>query len=188
VKKTFILIFFLMVTLSAAAQARQHLTVPHLPATAFQSPIGPLDPNKHLHLAVGLVLPAQAQLNQFLKGLYDPQSPDYQHYLTPAEFTQRFGPSEADYEAVVAFFEKQGFKVTTWKNRTLVDIDGTVQQVEETFHITLRLYKHPLESRNFYAPDKDPWVDLDIPLSNVSGLEDYSKFRPAMAHHALSSL
>jgi subtilase family serine protease len=53
-----------------------------------------------LPLDVVLPLNDQAGLETFLEDLYNPASSSYRHFLTVAEFTARFGPSQADYDAV----------------------------------------------------------------------------------------
>jgi subtilase family serine protease len=59
----------------------------------------------------------------FLARLYDPTSPDYRHFLIVARFTEQFGPTAKDYQAVVDFAKAKGFTLTdTTLNRTLVDI------------------------------------------------------------------
>ena len=88
-----------------------------------------------------------------LKELYDPAHPNYRHYLTPDEFAARFGPSEQDYQAVMAFAQAQGLVVRqTHPNRTLLDVSGSAADIERALHVTLRVYQHPAEGRTFYAP------------------------------------
>src|SRR5208282_4872118 len=51
---------------------------------------------------------------------------------------------------------------------------GTVASIEKAFHVTLGTYQHPTENRTFYAPDREPTVDLPFRLWHVSGLDNYS--------------
>src|SRR5579871_618460 len=44
-----------------------------------------------LRLSIVLPLHNQQALDELLQGLYDPHSPLYRHFLSPAEFAQRFG-------------------------------------------------------------------------------------------------
>ena len=53
----------------------------NLPAT------GRLAESQMMTLDVVLPIADQSALDQFLSELYDPNSPSYHHYLTPAEFT-----------------------------------------------------------------------------------------------------
>ena len=71
-----------------------------------------LNPAQTLHLVIGLPLNNRAELNSFLENLYNPASPNYQHYLTGNHYTDMFGPSQADYDAVVRFAQNNGFVVT----------------------------------------------------------------------------
>ena len=64
------------------------------------TPLGRLAGTQQLNLAIGLPVRNQAALTEFLRELSDPTNPNYRHYLTPAQFTEQFGPTEADYAAV----------------------------------------------------------------------------------------
>jgi subtilase family serine protease len=114
-----------------------------------------------------------------LKRLDDPSSPDYRHFLTVAQFTQRFGPTTKDYQAVVKFARSKGFSVTnTPANRLLVDMNGTVSQINKAFHVAMTNYRHPTENRTFYSPDREPSLDLNVPIAHIAGLNNFSLPRP----------
>jgi hypothetical protein len=135
----------------------------------------------HMRLAIGLPLRNQGQLNQLLGQLYDPHSTNYHHYLTPQEFTARFGPSAEDYAGVINFAKANGLKVEgTYSNRTVVDVSGDAAAVGKAFHVRLREYRHPVEDRNFFAPDGEPSVDLAVPLLHIEGLNNFVIPRPAL--------
>src|ERR1700689_996075 len=53
-------------------------------------------------------------------------------------------------------------------------LTGTVAVIERAFHVTLGTYQPPTENRPFYAPDREPTVDLPFRLWHVSGLDNYS--------------
>jgi hypothetical protein len=156
----------------------------HVPAVvAHLSPIGRLPATNRLNLAIGLPLRNQAALQLLLHQLYDPASTNFHRYLTPEQFTARFGPTEADYQAVIDFVRAQGFTVTrTHANRVLLDVNASVSDIERAFHITLRSYRHPVEPRNFFAPDTDPSVPDTLPVLDISGLSDYAPPRPMLQH------
>jgi uncharacterized repeat protein (TIGR03803 family) len=165
--------------LPAHAAERQVLSV-HLPAVATNlPPIGRLPGSTNLDLAIGLPLRNQQTLSNLLQQIYSPASPHYHHYLTPEQFAAQFGPTEADYQAVIAYAEANGFKVTgRHPNRTILDVRGSVDVIEKALHVTMRTYHHPTESRTFYAPDAQPTLDLAVPILGISGLDDYSLPRP----------
>jgi subtilase family serine protease len=128
-----------------------------------------------MHLDVVLTLRDQAGLDSFLKELYDPASPSYRHFLTVPEFTERFGPTQEDHDAVVRFAKANGFAaVGGTRDGMDVQIEGPVSAVETAFHVAMGTYQHPTESRTFYTPDREPTADLPFPLWHISGLDNYS--------------
>jgi hypothetical protein len=152
----------------------------HLPAAAASlTPVGQLADTNRLHLAIALPLRNQDVLSNLLQELYDPASPNYHHYLMPDQFTEQFGPTAADYEAVIAFAKANGLPVEAiHPNRVLLDVSGTVAEVQRALHITVRTYRHPTENRTFFAPDTAPTLDLAAPILGISGLNNYSLPRP----------
>src|SRR5581483_9297147 len=115
----------------------------------------------------------------FLRDLENPRSPNYHHYLTPEQFTERFGPTEKDYAAVMDFARTHGLRVSgTHKNRMLVDVEGSVPEVEKALHVSMRVYHHPSEKRLFHAPSTEPSLDLGVPLLGISGLDNYALAQP----------
>jgi subtilase family serine protease len=132
-----------------------------------------------MRLAIILPLRNQSQLTNLLRRLYDPSSPDYRHFLSVAQFTEQFGPTKQDYQAVVKFARSNGFSVTNAPaNRLLVHIYGTVAQINKAFHMVMTTYHHPTENRNFYSPDREPSLDMSVPLTHIAGLNNFSLPRP----------
>ncbi len=164
----------------APAAQRQALS-DQVPAAVKQlQPLKRLAGTNRLELVIALPLRNREALTGLLQQQYDPASPYYRQYLTPAEFTERFGPSQQDYEAVTAFAKANGLKVTgTHPNRTLVDVSGTAGDIEKAFQVKLQVYQHPTEARTFYAPDAEPSVELAVPVLAISGLNDFAPPHPA---------
>ena len=107
--------------------------------------------------------------------VYDPASANYRHFLTPQEFTARFGPTQADYDAVLQFAQMNGLTVTGGSRDGMdVQVRGSVAAVEAAFHVRMQTYKHPKENRNFFSPDHEPTTDLAFNLWHVSGLDNFS--------------
>lgn len=141
--------------------------------------VGRLPATQVMRLVLVLPLRHQPELENFLQELYDPSSPSYRHFLTVEEFTARFGPSQEDYDAAIRFAEANGLTVVgTSRNRMNVDVRASVTSIEQAFHVTMGVYQHPTENRAFYAPDREPTVDLPFQLWHVSGLDNYSIPRP----------
>jgi subtilase family serine protease len=134
-------------------------------------------------LDLGIVLPLRNKdrLTKLLQEIYDPASPNYGKYLSPEKFTEMFGPTERDYQALSKFAERNGLKVTAMhSNRALLNVSGSVADIEKVFHVTMRAYQHPTEARTFHAPDVEPTIDLDVPILAIQGLDDFIIPRPAI--------
>ena len=136
-----------------------------------------------LRLDIVLPLRDQAGLDSFLKEVYDPTSLIYRHFLTVPEFTERFGPTQEDYDAMVAFAKGRGFKVVGGSRDGMdVQVEGSVTVIEAAFNVSMGVYQHPTENRTFYAPDREPSVALGFPLWHISGLDNFSVPHPAFVH------
>ena len=180
----FLSVICLLMGMPGKAEGRQVLPG-HVPAAVSNlAPLGRLQGSQQLSLAISLPLRNQQALAGLLRQISDPSSPNYRHYLTPAQFTERFGPTETDYQAVIHFAQTQGLKVTaTHPNRTILDVKGAVSDIENTFHVKMWSYQHPSEARTFYAPDANPSVDLATPVLSVSGMDNYSLPHPRYKVH-----
>jgi uncharacterized membrane protein len=145
--------------------------------------VGTLPPDQQLNFSIVLPLRNQTELAALLERLYDPASVDYRHFLSVAQFTAAFGPSSDDYQSVVSFARANGFTVTgTPANRLVVPLRGSVDQINNAFHVTMTQYKHPVGERNqdhnFYSPDREPSLDLAVPVAHISGLDNDSNPTP----------
>jgi kumamolisin len=137
-----------------------------------------------LRLSIALPLRNEADLDDLLQKLSDPESPSFHQFLSVAEFTERFGPTREDYAAVVRFAKENGMTaIGTSENRMLVDVVGPVSSIERAFHVTMGSYQHPTEDRTFFAPDREPRADLAVPLWHISGLDNFSIPHPASLNH-----
>jgi len=151
--------------------------------------VGRLPATQSMRLVLVLPHRNQAELNDFLKELYDPSSASYRQFLTVEEFTARFGPSQEDYASVIRFAKANGFRVVgTSRNRMNLDVTGSVASIEKALHVTMGVYQHPTENRRFYAPDREPTVDLPFQLWHIAGLDNYSIPRPALVRKDLRDL
>jgi subtilase family serine protease len=138
-----------------------------------------------MRLNIALPLRNESELDDLLQELYDPQSPSFHQFLSVQEFTERFGPTEEDYAAVIRFAEQNGLTVTgTSPNRMIVDVTGSVADIENAFHVTMGSYQHPTEPRTFYSADREPSPDLRVPLWHISGLDNFSIPHPASLKRA----
>jgi subtilase family serine protease len=152
-----------------------------VPISGPQS-IGQLTADQIMTLDVVLPLRDQASLDKLVKEVSDPSSPSYRHYVTASEFSARFGPSQSDYDELVQFLKTKGFTIVGGTRDSMdVAIKGPVSTVESAFNVRMLTYQHPTENRTFYAPDREPRVNLPFQLWHISGLSNYSIPRPALS-------
>ncbi|HUB87007.1 MAG TPA: protease pro-enzyme activation domain-containing protein [Verrucomicrobiae bacterium] len=145
------------------------------------TPIENLPATNELFLAIGVPLRDPAGLDRFLADVYNPASPNYRHFLTPAEFGARFGATEADYAAVKRFALTNGFTITgETDSRLLLEVTAKVADIERAFHIHLQKFHDSKENRDFFAPDTEPTVNANLAVVDVQGLSDYWKPRPRL--------
>jgi subtilase family serine protease len=174
-------IVFLLFTIPGQAQPQPLLTrhVRDAVTNGQAQLIGKLPATQTLHFDIVLPLSDRAGLQNFVQEVQDPTSPFYHKFLTPQEFTARFGPSQQDWDALVAFAKASGFEIVGGdiKGRDL-RLTGTVANVEKAFHVSMGLYQDLTESRTFFAIDREPTVDLPFQLWHITGLDNDSKPHP----------
>jgi hypothetical protein len=140
-------------------------------------PVDSVDPSTTIELVIGLESRNEAEREQLMRDLYDPSSPRFHEYLTPDDYTAQFAPTTEDYQRVVDFAKQHGLEIVeTVADRKLVRVRGSVEAINRAFHIELQQYEHPTEKRLFYAPDREPTIDVNLPISHITGLDDY--YRP----------
>ena len=170
-----------------SAAAERPLAPDHVPKIVkYLAPTGELPAETPLHLAIGLPLRDVQKLEKLTRAVYDPGSPLFHRYLTPDQFAAQFGPSEDQYQAVIAFARRNHLTVAgTHPNRMLLDVSGTASAVGKAFGLHLRKYPRPTGEGDFYAPDVEPSVPDEIPIMDVSGLSDYRQPHPLICKSPL---
>ena len=167
------------VTAMAAAIKTLNGHVPAAVSNLKLSSVGRLPATDQLSLAIGVPFHDRQSADALFNQLYDPASPIFHHFLSSQEITSRFGPTEEEYQAVINFAEANGLTVLTkHDNHLVLDVAGQVAAIEKAFHVTLRVYQHPTEPRQFFAPDVEPTVDVGLPILDISGLNNYALPHP----------
>ena len=174
-----VLLFFFPSASPAAPRPTSTTHVPPAVANGQAPRLGDLSPAERINLAISLPLRNEPALDDLLQQLYDPQSPNYRHYLTVDEFAQRFGPAPDAHAALLRFATANGLSVTaTRANRLVVDLEASVADIQRAFHLVMGVYQHPTENRTFYAPDREPTLDFDAPVLHISGLDNFTLPKP----------
>ena len=83
----------------------------------------------------------ETALRQLLDAQQTKSSANYHAWLTPAQFGQQFGPSDADVQAVTDWLTKQGFQVAKVSaGRTTIEFNGTAAQVQNAFQTQIHRF------------------------------------------------
>lgn len=118
----------------------------------------------------------QAGFDCYLHDVYDPKSPNYRHFLTQSELSDRFGPSRAAYDGVLDYLQDNGFTLVEGSaNRLTLTVRGTRAVAERAFDVHLGDYR--IGDNRFFANDVDPALPSDIAWSvqSVAGLSNLAK-------------
>jgi hypothetical protein len=87
----------------------------------------------------------------------DPASAQYQKWLTPEEFADRFGVSRNDVDQVTAWLGSHGFSIEEVPaGRRTILFSGTAAMVEAAFHTQIRQYR--VNGELHYANASDPAI------------------------------
>jgi subtilase family serine protease len=83
---------------------------------------------------VALTQQHQSKLASFISSLSNTASLSYHHYLTPAQYAQRFGATPTTVSAVSAYFSTFGLRVGTLSTgRNILRVAGTTTQIAHAF-------------------------------------------------------
>ncbi|MEV7600670.1 protease pro-enzyme activation domain-containing protein [Kitasatospora sp. NPDC089797] len=147
------------------------------PAVAHSEKQGDVPSGQQLSVAVSLKLHDSAGLDRLLAAVATPGAPEYGHYLTPEQFTARFGPTEQDVQQVKAYLTAQGLTVSgVSANRQVVNAHGSTAQVSRAFGTHESAYVDPQQQRTYFANDDAASVPADLAsvVQGVSGLDNHA--------------
>jgi subtilase family serine protease len=96
------------------------------------------DRSMPMELTVVLGLRDPAGLERFLAQQRDRSSKNYHRWLTPAQFADRFGPSQAQIDALARWLRSEGLKVKSVSRLArMIEVAGTAAQAETIFQTTI---------------------------------------------------
>jgi subtilase family serine protease len=145
--------------------------------------VAPVQTEQSIRFGLTLPLRNRAALEALLQEQRDPSSPRYRQYLTARQFLEEYGPTQADYDSVVAFAKSQGFTVThTYANRLLVNVSGSPATINKTFAVQMQVHQRAAQTGKYYAPDVEPSVDNSLPILSVEGLSTRDLPHPMLVH------
>jgi len=183
--RTYASVFAIAAALAAPATAFAAATVASdykaTPVNATK--IGPTSSSQIVTVAIILPSRDPAALASFVAHVSKPGDPLFHHYVTPAQFTKRYGAQSGDYAALAAWAKAQGLTVgEEYSAHTVLTVSGTVKDIEAAFQLQFVDYKDA-KGRVFYAADRSPQVPeaLAGKITSVIGFNDAVGFVPLAA-------
>lgn len=157
-------------------------THPLANARTDRGPVDPSLPMTDLILLLSRSTEQQAAFDKFVANQYDPQSPDFHHWLSPDEVGSDFGPSQTDIQTVSNWLTGRGFTISEIsKDRTRIRFNGTAGQVQSAFHTEI----HNLEVHGeaHIGNMSDPKIPAAL-VPAVAGIKALHNFFPKPLHRA----
>ena len=129
-------------------------------------------------LAVTLTLRRENETDfqRYLHDVYDPKSPVFHRFLTPAQASDRFGPSRQAYDEVLAYLRSRNLELVSGStNRMTLTVRGALADVEDAFAVAIGTYARG--SHDFYANAADPALPDNIAthVRAVTGLSNLAR-------------
>jgi len=123
----------------------------------------------------------QADLEKLLAEQQTPGSPNFHRWLTPEEYGQRFGLSDADLNKITQWLQSQGLQiVAVARGRNSIAVSGTAAQVEAAFQTEIHSYL--VDGETHFANASAPSVPaaFDSVVKGIRGLNDF-RLKPRIA-------
>jgi hypothetical protein len=126
-----------------------------------------------------------AALGKFMEDVQNPNSASYHHWLTPAEFGEKYGVADQDVKTVSAWLTSNGFQVNeVARGKGWIRFSGTSAQVEQAFGTEIHAYQ--VAGVQHYANA----TAMSIPAAltpAVGGVVSMNNFTKAPLHTRLGS-
>jgi hypothetical protein len=132
----------------------------------------PAPDDRVIEMELHFAMRNKKQFDQLMKEIANPQSPEYEHWLTPAEMHEKFGETRSQFDAVEQWLQSQGFSIidqSYGSNSDYIRFKGTIGQAQKAFKIHIVAPEYDL-----YANKEDPAIPEQFAgvISYISGLDD----------------
>ncbi len=145
-----------------------------------RGPVNPSLPADRMQLVLRRSSGQEIALRQFLGALQDPNSTQYRKWLTPEQFGERYGVSDADIQTVSGWLVSQGFKINKVnKAKTIIEFSGTVGQLQSAFRTQIHAFL--VNGEQHMANISNPQIPTAL-TPVVAGLSSMNNFFPKPPH------
>ncbi len=144
--------------------------------------IGYTDTNEKIGIVIGFQWRNGAQLNDFLADVNNPDSPDYQHFMSWDQLKDSYSPNAYVYNATVEWLKMNGIHIEhTWDLRNSISIVDTVGNIERVFGTKFADFQGDgVSTRSTYYAAVEP---LQVPSNLIPYLNGISGTNNAPIPH-----
>ena len=147
--------------------------------------LGPAAPSLQLPYVTLALKPSasqQADLDQLLAQQQDPTSANYHVWLTPEQYADRFGVSQADIDKIAAWLGQHGLTVkSVARSRNSIVFAGGAGQIGSALGVSIHSYN--VGGATYYANSSDPTIPVAFQgvVLGIRGLHDF-RLKPRLLH------
>ncbi len=150
--------------------------------------LGVAEPSQPINISIGLQLRNQAGLDAFLADVSNPESPNYQQYLTQEQFNAAYAPTTDQQQKVMDWLTDNGFSITqTFENHLVIYAVGTNANAAQAFSVNI--HNVSLANEVKYAAFEEPAFPGEIAnlVTGVGGLDNLTEMKPKAVFTAETS-
>jgi subtilase family serine protease len=148
------------------------------PQANAQNDAGPVPdslPMEHMLLQLQRPAEQEAAARRFIDELHDPNSPNFHHWMTAAQFGEAYGASPQDVAAVNSWLESKGFTVNgVTASGMVIDFSGTARQVSQAFHTQVHYLQANGEQHISNMSDPQIPAALAPAVAGVVSIHDFT--------------
>ena len=175
---TIALCLFLLAIVAVASAQTVQLSGSVSPDALKLPNFGDLPAQQTLPLQIWFKPRNQARLTRLLADQQDPKSAQYHKWLTPQEYTQRFGVTQAEFDKISKWLTNEGFQVTGGSPADgYIKFSGSVLAIGKAFNT--RVMKLAADGSKF-SNLSDPQIPAEFSMSvgSIQGLNNLLRVVP----------
>jgi len=124
-----------------------------------------------------------AALQEYLAQQLDKSSPNYHAWLTPEEFGAKYGPADADIQAITQWLSSQGFRIEKIHNgKMVIEFSGSSGQVRAAF--ATEIHNYQVNGKVYVANSSDPHIPAAL-APVIAGIVSLNSFPRKPLHHTV---
>jgi kumamolisin len=144
--------------------------------------IGQEDDARQLDIQLALKPRQPLELEELIRRVSTPGSPEYGQYLRPDEFARRFGPTAEQVRAAAGYLRDNGFEVTgATSGSRLVNARASAGTIAQAMGTRIGRYRDRETGREFHANESAPLVPATLASTVVGVLGLDNRYQ---RHHA----